>query len=387
LILMKRTYMIIVTTCLLMLLNGIIQPAVASSAKSRIVGFVDSTTNRTYVPIRYISEQLGAQVSWTAAGQIIDIEHGKSTIQLTIGVKEANVDGAAVAIEDVPFLADGVTYVPLRFITDALHIQMEWSKSTSTIYVNVGDTIQKIPLVPLGTNVTGTLPIVSSSKTFTVANRKFNTKMLVVNLLHPRVDLKIGIAGNQIGNVEDLKSMVIANDAAAAINGTFFNAYTEDAFKEPYGYIVKDGEYLNRVSGKRTAIMFDQDNHVEFVNGEDIYKRYQAGDIDGALQVGPRLIVDGKVSIDVEAEGFADPKILTGGGARSAVGVTRDHRMILLTVPGATIPQLAEIMLAAGAYQAMNLDGGASSGLYADGEYLTRTGRLISNALLISVDE
>lgn len=77
------------------------------------------------------------------------------------------------------------------------------------------------------------------------------------------------------------------------------------------------------------------------------------------------------------------PKILTGGGSRSALGITRDHKLILLTSGGATIPQLAEIMKQAGAYQAMNLDGGASSGLYYNGKYLTTPGRLISNALVV----
>lgn len=92
--------------------------------------------------------------------------------------------------------------------------------------------------------------------------------------------------------------------------------------------------------------------------------------------------MNGKVSLNVAAEGFKDPKILTGGGARSALGLTRDHKLILLTTGGATIPQLAEMMKQAGAYQAMNLDGGASSGLYYNGKYLTSPGRQISNAIV-----
>ncbi|MBK1678671.1 copper amine oxidase, partial [Rhodospirillum rubrum] len=105
--------------------------------------------------------------------------------------------------------------------------------------------------------------------------------------------------------------------------------------------------------------------------------------MDGALQAGPRLLTDGKVTLDVKKEGFKDPKILTGGGARSALGITKDHKLILLTTGGATIPQLAEIMKQAGAYQAMNLDGGASSGLYYNGSYLTTPGRQISNAIVV----
>lgn len=56
---------------------------------------------------------------------------------------------------------------------------------------------------------------------------------------------------------------------------------------------------------------------------------------------------------------------------------------MILTTSSATIPELAKVMKQAGAYQAMNLDGGASSGLYYNGRYMTYPGRNISNALLI----
>ena len=44
---------------------------------------------------------------------------------------------------------------------------------------------------------------------------------------------------------------------------------------------------------------------------------------------------------------------------------------------------MAGVMKALGAYQAMNLDSGASSGLWVRGKYLSTPGRLISNALLM----
>jgi exopolysaccharide biosynthesis protein len=47
----------------------------------------------------------------------------------------------------------------------------------------------------------------------------------------------------------------------------------------------------------------------------------------------------------------------------------------------------AEVMKSLGAVEAMNLDGGASSGLVYGDNYITRTGRDISNALLVFVDE
>lgn len=102
-----------------------------------------------------------------------------------------------------------------------------------------------------------------------------------------------------------------------------------------------------------------------------------------ALGAGPRLVADGQLSVNPEAEGFSDPKILSASCRRSAVGITRDRALLLVTCESATIRQLAQAMLALGAHDAMNLDGGASSGLWADGRYLTSPGRNISNALVV----
>jgi exopolysaccharide biosynthesis protein len=87
--------------------------------------------------------------------------------------------------------------------------------------------------------------------------------------------------------------------------------------------------------------------------------------------------------VDPVSEGFSSEKILTYSMARSAVGVTKDNKLLLVTVNSATIGELAEIMKSLGAYNAMNLDGGASSGLYYKGSYLTTPGRELSNALVI----
>ncbi|EFM11592.1 Ig domain protein group 2 domain protein [Paenibacillus curdlanolyticus YK9] len=101
-----------------------------------------------------------------------------------------------------------------------------------------------------------------------------------------------------------------------------------------------------------------------------------------AIGAGPRLVRNGAVSLDAAAEGFRDDKILTSAGARSGIGIKQDGTIIIATVPGATMKQWAAIMQKLGAYQAMNLDGGASSGLYMQGQTVTAEGRLLSNALL-----
>jgi exopolysaccharide biosynthesis protein len=65
------------------------------------------------------------------------------------------------------------------------------------------------------------------------------------------------------------------------------------------------------------------------------------------------------------------------------VGISRDGRELILAVSDGTLAESAAIMLRLGAYQAMNLDSNASSGLWVRGRYLRAPGRLLNNALLI----
>ena len=105
-------------------------------------------------------------------------------------------------------------------------------------------------------------------------------------------------------------------------------------------------------------------------------------EVQEAVGAGPRLLTDGAVTYAPESEGFSSPKILSLGGLRSAIGVTRDGKVLLVTASGPTVAQLAQVMLKLGAVHAMNLDGGASSGLYCNGAMLTTPGRELSNALV-----
>jgi exopolysaccharide biosynthesis protein len=130
----------------------------------------------------------------------------------------------------------------------------------------------------------------------------------------------------------------------------------------------------------------------KFEVGKKVYYRLKYENMDGnsidwkdvvtAVGAGPRVLVDGKVSIQAEKEGFTQAKILTTPAARSGIGIKKDGSIILVTVGSATVKELGGILQSLGAVQGMNLDGGASSGLYAKGKLLTTPGRLISNSLV-----
>jgi exopolysaccharide biosynthesis protein len=355
-----------------------------SYAKDKQVAYMDAKTGTTFVPLRFVSDYIGAQVSWSAESGIIDIQHDGLTVSIVAGETHAITSERETISLPVPAFADqGITYVPLKLLSAAFGVKLEWQSDTLTVLLSMPDRSIVLPAVQRGALAPNKPAIASYQKTFTVGNKKFPVQMVTVALMDPRIHLEIALAGDEAGQVEELQDIAKRNGAILAINGTFFDAYTDSDYKKPYGFLVNDGKLLVNNSERRATFTFDNNHYAELIAGQDFSQRYQDGNMDGALQAGPRLIVNGKIALDVQAEGFRDPKILTGGGARSALGITKSHELILLTSNGATIPQLAEMMRQAGAHQAMILDGGASSGLYYNGKYLTKPGRLISNAILV----
>lgn len=104
---------------------------------------------------------------------------------------------------------------------------------------------------------------------------------------------------------------------------------------------------------------------------------------DAAIGVGPKLITNGEVDIDFARDGFDDPKITSSSNVRSFVGIDENRRLVMGTVSSATVSEMANVLVELGLTDAMNMDGGASSGLYYEGALKRTPGRLLSNALVV----
>jgi len=91
---------------------------------------------RVFVPLRGIFERLGASVVYSN-GQINATATGRS-ISLSIGSTQATVDGQPQTIDVAPFIVGATTFVPLRFISQALGASVNWNDSTSTVTIQGG---------------------------------------------------------------------------------------------------------------------------------------------------------------------------------------------------------------------------------------------------------
>ena len=107
-------------------------------------------------------------------------------------------------------------------------------------------------------------------------------------------------------------------------------------------------------------------------------------DVTTSIGAGPTLLKNGVIIANGENEGFFESKINSARGQRSFIGVTYGNKLVFGTVPSVSVRELAEITKNLGLYNAINLDGGASSGLFFKGKVIHKPGRLISNAIVIT---
>lgn len=123
---------------------------------------------RTLVPMRDIFEALGATVVWSPADRSIAAQKDATRIWLQIGNSTARVNDRNVWLDEAPKISNGSTLVPLRFVSEALGAQVAWnggqrivSITTDTSGTNVADLIS----VPAGAVVPVTLDSELSSET------------------------------------------------------------------------------------------------------------------------------------------------------------------------------------------------------------------------------
>lgn len=93
---------------------------------------------RTLVPIRFISESLGATVTWDNDERSVTVIKGDRSAFLRIGSYLAVYnDGALYQLSDVaPKIINNLTYVPLRLLGNALGIGIDWDDGSRTVVVD-----------------------------------------------------------------------------------------------------------------------------------------------------------------------------------------------------------------------------------------------------------
>lgn len=165
-------------------------------------------------------------------------------------------------------------------------------------------------------------------------------------------------------------------DAVAGINaGGFYDPDGRGNGSIPETMVVYDGVVYYPELGSRSGFAGFDDNHILHVgrfDASDVVKR----NIRYGVGFGPVLVVNGEVAYT----GYLG----SGVNPRTAIGQRSDGAVLMLVIEGrqvtslgATFLDLAQIFLEYGAVNACNMDGGSSSMMWYNGEYVNNCASVI----------
>ncbi|MCI3923932.1 clostripain-related cysteine peptidase [Paenibacillus sp. TRM 82003] len=89
----------------------------------------------TMLPLRAIFTALGAEIDWDAATSTVSAKKGDTEVVLQIGNKNAKIDGGSVTLQQSAQLVNGNTMVPVRFVSEALGAEVAWDADTRTVAI------------------------------------------------------------------------------------------------------------------------------------------------------------------------------------------------------------------------------------------------------------
>jgi exopolysaccharide biosynthesis protein len=186
-----------------------------------------------------------------------------------------------------------------------------------------------------------------------------------------RVDLVVGPKVPTVGSTTS--QIVEAYNAVAGINAGGLADDAAGTGAMPTGLLMVNGEIFDTENGYYTSCSmcgFTQDN-ILYVSDNATAADAESLNLRCAISFGPVLIVNGQ------------PRISSGSGwgiqPRTCIGQRQDGTVLFLVIDGrqtdslgATLKNAQDILLNYGAYNAFNLDGGASSTMVFDGEVVNK---------------
>ncbi|MEO6909018.1 MAG: copper amine oxidase N-terminal domain-containing protein, partial [Abditibacteriaceae bacterium] len=94
-----------------------------------------SVNGRVLVPLRGVFEALGAQVDYQASSRTVLAAKDATNLRLQIGSSTAYVNGNPVRLDVPAQVVLGRTLVPLRFVSEAMGAQVAWNPATQTVSI------------------------------------------------------------------------------------------------------------------------------------------------------------------------------------------------------------------------------------------------------------
>ena len=175
--------------------------------------------SRTYVPLRFVAESMGAEVKWDEFDRKVTIRTFKITIELWIGKSTAIVNGKSVPIDSEnlkvqPLIRNGRTLVPIRFVSEQLGLNVSYNSANKIVVISTH------PILFNDLN-----SISYAEKNISYNGKNYNFKVVRIDPKANGIKIVPCLSVNGLNKGSDYKTFLLPN-TIAMVNGIPFNTDT-----------------------------------------------------------------------------------------------------------------------------------------------------------------
>lgn len=262
----------------------------------------------TLVPLRLISEALNSAVSYDSKTQNITISKGETLLQLTLGSTQATSNGNVKPLSIAPRLINGITMVPLRFISENLGCIVNWDAKAQTI--SIQNQVATLPIATITIKDLGTIqaelfPALAPNTVnnfISLANQKFYDGLIFHRVIG---DFMIQ-GGCPLGNGTGGPGYSIAGEFES-------NGFTTNTLAHTPGILSMARSFMPNSAGSQFFIMTSHSPHLDgdyaafgrVISGMDIIEQIKSIPTNSNDQPLTPVVIE---SIRVDTKGIIYPE-------------------------------------------------------------------------------
>jgi|GEM_PF-2690270 len=92
-----------------------------------------ASDGRTFVPLKYLAEALGAEINWDQTKQSISIVKDQTKVVVSINQNVILINGIQKSMDVTPIISNGRTFLPAKYIAEAFGFSSSWDASHNSI--------------------------------------------------------------------------------------------------------------------------------------------------------------------------------------------------------------------------------------------------------------
>jgi hypothetical protein len=164
---------------------------------------------RIMVPLRAIFESIGANVEWNGETKTITGTKDNNVVIMQIDNKGFALNNEQKTMDVAPFISDGKTYVPVRYVAESLGCEVEWTNSPKTVNIKSKSTETTEITTETSTEVTTITETSTETTTISETTIETTTEIYLKDINHTlkeqiKSDIKTAIGNYSLGNARNL---------------------------------------------------------------------------------------------------------------------------------------------------------------------------------------